>query len=301
MPAAAQRTTKIGTRRTTRTLVALTVTLATFMEVLDSSIANVSLPHIAGSLGATYEEATWMLTSYLVSSRHRPAGLRLALHRHRTQALLHDLRAAVHRLLVPVRHCAQPSGADRRAHPARRGRRRPAALRAGHPGRHVLHRKTRHGLRALRHGRGGGARHRPDAGRLDHRQFQLALDLLHQPADRRCCRCSSPSRLVEDPPWIKRRKRSGITIDYIGLALHRHRRGLLPGGARQGPGRRLVRLLADPRHVQYRRSDAARASSSGSGITRIRLSTCACSRTATSAPPCSSRSLSAWCCSDPPC
>jgi DHA2 family multidrug resistance protein len=49
-------------------IVALTVTLATFMEVLDSSIANVSLPHIAGSLGATYEEATWILTSYLVSS-----------------------------------------------------------------------------------------------------------------------------------------------------------------------------------------------------------------------------------------
>ncbi len=49
-------------------VVALTVTLATFMEVLDSSIANVSLPHIAGSLGATYEESTWVLTSYLVSS-----------------------------------------------------------------------------------------------------------------------------------------------------------------------------------------------------------------------------------------
>ena len=49
-------------------VVAFTVTLATFMEVLDSSIANVSLPHIAGSLGATYEESTWVLTSYLVSS-----------------------------------------------------------------------------------------------------------------------------------------------------------------------------------------------------------------------------------------
>jgi MFS transporter, DHA2 family, multidrug resistance protein len=49
-------------------IVALTVTLATFMEVLDSSIANVALPHIAGSLGATYQEATWVLTSYLVSS-----------------------------------------------------------------------------------------------------------------------------------------------------------------------------------------------------------------------------------------
>src|ERR1700712_4555124 len=49
-------------------LIALTVTLATFMEVLDTSIANVALPHIAGSLGASSEEATWVLTSYLVSS-----------------------------------------------------------------------------------------------------------------------------------------------------------------------------------------------------------------------------------------
>lgn len=49
-------------------LIALTVTLATFMEVLDTSIANVALPHIGGSLGATSEEATWVLTSYLVSS-----------------------------------------------------------------------------------------------------------------------------------------------------------------------------------------------------------------------------------------
>ncbi len=48
--------------------VALTVTLATFMEVLDTSIANVSLPHIAGSLSATQDESTWVLTSYLVSN-----------------------------------------------------------------------------------------------------------------------------------------------------------------------------------------------------------------------------------------
>jgi len=48
--------------------VALTVTLATFMEVLDSSIANVALPHIAGGLGATQDEATWVLTSYLVAN-----------------------------------------------------------------------------------------------------------------------------------------------------------------------------------------------------------------------------------------
>ena len=49
-------------------IIAFTVTLATFMEALDSSIANVALPHIAGSLGASYNEATWILTSYLVSN-----------------------------------------------------------------------------------------------------------------------------------------------------------------------------------------------------------------------------------------
>src|SRR5437879_8147848 len=48
--------------------IALTVTLATFMEVLDTSIANVALPHIAGNLGAGVDESTWVLTSYLVAN-----------------------------------------------------------------------------------------------------------------------------------------------------------------------------------------------------------------------------------------
>jgi DHA2 family multidrug resistance protein len=49
-------------------LVAITVTLATFMELLDTSIANVSLPHIAGGLAVSYDESTWVLTSYLVAN-----------------------------------------------------------------------------------------------------------------------------------------------------------------------------------------------------------------------------------------
>ncbi len=48
--------------------VAMVVTMATFMEVLDTSIANVSLPHIASNLSASQEESTWILTSYLVSN-----------------------------------------------------------------------------------------------------------------------------------------------------------------------------------------------------------------------------------------
>src|SRR5258708_2043982 len=49
-------------------VIAITVTLATFMEVLDTSIANVALPHIAGNLSAGQDESTWVLTSYLVSN-----------------------------------------------------------------------------------------------------------------------------------------------------------------------------------------------------------------------------------------
>jgi DHA2 family multidrug resistance protein len=49
-------------------LIAVVISIATFMEVLDTSIANVALSHIAGSLGANSDESTWVLTSYLVSS-----------------------------------------------------------------------------------------------------------------------------------------------------------------------------------------------------------------------------------------
>jgi len=49
-------------------LIAIVATLATFMEVLDTSIANVSLPHIAGNLGASVNDSTWVLTSYLVAN-----------------------------------------------------------------------------------------------------------------------------------------------------------------------------------------------------------------------------------------
>lgn len=49
-------------------VIAATVLLATFMEVLDTTIVNVSLPHIAGNLTASIEESTWVVTSYLVSN-----------------------------------------------------------------------------------------------------------------------------------------------------------------------------------------------------------------------------------------
>jgi len=49
-------------------LIAISIMLATIIEVLDTSVANVSLPYIAGNLSASTDEATWVLTSYLLSN-----------------------------------------------------------------------------------------------------------------------------------------------------------------------------------------------------------------------------------------
>src|SRR5213076_2579646 len=49
-------------------IIAVSVMFSTFMEVLDTTVVNVSLPHIAGSLSATVDESTWALTSYLVAN-----------------------------------------------------------------------------------------------------------------------------------------------------------------------------------------------------------------------------------------
>lgn len=55
-------------RETNRWLIAVVVAVAAFMEILDTSIANVALPYIAGNLGVSNDESTWVLTSYLVSN-----------------------------------------------------------------------------------------------------------------------------------------------------------------------------------------------------------------------------------------
>ena len=59
-------------------VIAVTVTLATFMEVLDTSIANVALPHISGSLSASADESTWILTSLLL--KRPPRGVTAPVH-----------------------------------------------------------------------------------------------------------------------------------------------------------------------------------------------------------------------------
>ncbi|HKH27395.1 MAG TPA: MFS transporter, partial [Sphingomicrobium sp.] len=57
-----------GRSATNPWVIALVVSIATFMEVLDTTIANVALPYVAGSLGVSADEAAWVATTYLVAN-----------------------------------------------------------------------------------------------------------------------------------------------------------------------------------------------------------------------------------------
>ena len=228
-------------------LIALTVTIATFMEVLDTSIANVALPHIAGDLGASLDDANWVLTSYLVANAMiipLSSWLSTALGRKRYYmgcVALFTLTSALCGLATSLAH------ADRLAdRPGDRRRRPPAGL-AGDPAGHLPRRAAgrRHGR--LRRGRADGAGAGPDPRRLDHRQLLVAVDLLHQHPRRLALAAPEPpagrgprvpaGRAGRDPPPRPADRLRRHRPDRPGAGV--------PGGrARQGPGMGLVRLAA---------------------------------------------------------
>ncbi len=114
-------------------MVALSVMLATFMVVLDSSIANVALPHIAGSLSASTDESTWVLTSYLVSNAIMlPAAGWIARRIGRKRLLMLSILAFTGASML-CGMALEHAHADRGAGAAGRGRRRHAAAGAVHP------------------------------------------------------------------------------------------------------------------------------------------------------------------------
>ena len=82
---------------------------ATFMEVLDTTVVNVSLPHIAGNLSATIDESTWVLTSYLVANAIvLPMTGWLARYFGRKRLLMTSVDG-LHDLVAALRHCAEPA------------------------------------------------------------------------------------------------------------------------------------------------------------------------------------------------
>src|ERR1700686_932488 len=120
--------TDVQVRHVNPWIVAISVMFGTFMEVLDTTVVNVSLPHIAATMSATIDEATWVLTSYLVANAIiLPMTGWLASTFGRKRLLMMSVTG----FILPLGHCAESRFADRVSHPAGSDRRRAAAAVAG--------------------------------------------------------------------------------------------------------------------------------------------------------------------------
>ena len=165
--------------------VAAAVVVPTFMEVLDTTIANVALRYIAGGLSASNVDSEWVLTSYLAANATILPITRLAVGPPRPSQLLSPLDCRLHHCLRAVRHRHQPRTTDPVPGDPGSGRRRTPAFQPGNPPGQLPARETRRCPDDVRHRGPAGAGRRPDPGRLSHGHLQLALDLLHQSPCRR--------------------------------------------------------------------------------------------------------------------
>jgi hypothetical protein len=174
-------------------LAGLSLALANFVVVLDITIANVSVPHIAGSLAVSPSQGTWVITSYSVAEAicvplsgwlaARFGAVRVFLTAILGFALFSLLcglsRSLEALILFRIFHAdvANPDDADLSA------------------------REGRHGARPVEHDGGGCANPRPDLRRHDFRRLELALDLLHQSAGRGVLHVFRPAlrAAVRDP------------------------------------------------------------------------------------------------------
>ena len=116
-----------GAAPTNPWIIAVLVALATFMEVLDTTIANVVLPYIAGGMGVSYDEASWVVTSYLVSNAVSLTASPFYGQVAWPQDLLPDVPWAFHRKLDPVRTGLESQLSSLLSHPAGLGRGRHGA------------------------------------------------------------------------------------------------------------------------------------------------------------------------------
>ena len=167
-----------------RWLILLGLITAAIMEVLDTTIINVALPQMAGNLGATMQEIAWVSTGYILSNVVVLPMTAFFTATFGRQELPHGVDHHLRDCVVPVRHVAHSGRADDVARGAGRRRRRATLDRAGDDASDLSARRARDGAGHLlaRHHRRADAR--SDAGRMDHRQLQLGLVLLHQRADR---------------------------------------------------------------------------------------------------------------------
>lgn len=168
-------------------LVAIAVMLGAALEVLDNSIINVALPHLQGTFSASVDEIAWVLTSYLVANgimipmtgwissrfgrkRYFMTSLFVFLGASALCGAAQSLdQMVVFRLIQGAAGAAMIPSSQ-------------AILMETFPPE-----QQQMAMAIWGHGADGRADRRADAGRMDHRQLELALEFLHQPADRNDC------------------------------------------------------------------------------------------------------------------
>ena len=235
---------------TNKWLVTVSITFGTLMGTIDSSIVNVAMPHLSGSLGATVEEITWVTTGFVIAN-----------------VVVMPLTAFLGRLfgqkrvymfcLVPVRRRLARCAAWR----ARCRCWSPAAslqgLGAGalQPTEQAILRQTfppeEQGMAMALFGMAVmlGPAFGPTLGGYIVDNYELALDLLHQPAGRPRSASSWCTRFVHEPEDIRRanraaRRQAAQAHRLAGIALLTGRPGLAAVRARRGQPQRLVRVDA---------------------------------------------------------
>ena len=224
-------------------LVALAVMLGATLEVLDTSIVNVALPHMQGSFSASVDEIAWVLTSYLVANGIMiPMTGWISARFGRKRYFLISVVAFV--IASALCGAARVARSDGDLPPAsRRRRRRDDPLVASHPDGDLSARGAAAGDGDVGDGPDGRADPGADARRLDHRQLELALELLHQSADRhaRLRRWSRPSCTIR-PSCMRKRGRRAARSTISGIMLAGAGPRPAANRARSRPARRLVRL-----------------------------------------------------------
>ena len=214
-------------------IVATAVVIPTFMEILDTTIATASMRYIAGGLSATMNDSDWVMTSYLAANATiLPITGWLSAHLGRRRYFLLSIAVfTIASVLCGLATSLEELILFRVIQGIAGGGLQPASQ--GDPDRQLPAREAGHGHDAVRRGGADRTGHRPDAGRLHHGQLQLALDLPHQPPDRR-------PRLPDVPPRgrgprLPEAGAGGAEEEAAQLRLHR------PGAARPDD-----QLLGDP-------------------------------------------------------
>ncbi len=228
-------------RRTMLTVCAMT---ATIMQALDTTVANVALPYMQGSLSASLDQINWVLTSYIVASAIMTAPIGWMSDRFGRKRLFIICCRGLHR---SPRCCARSSQniGEMVFVPAVAGRvrRRAGAAVAVGDARRLSARAARPGDGDLGHGRDARPDHGPDARRLAHRPILLALGVPDQPAGRHRHRAR--------PDAVHGRNqdadRDALRLVRLHRARHRHRLAAIDARPRRAG--RLVRLQRDHRRA----------------------------------------------------